>query len=117
MRRRHVYVLVVELSRCARLEISVSWSVEGLGVVHLSVTILYGLMGGLPCSSIPSSTASSSSESAGYWNVRRRRAVAIQITPLPMAGGRGILESDMVLLREDDAVAGIIGLNSAKEGL
>lgn len=34
-----------------------------------------------------------------------------------MAGGRGILESDMVLLREDDAVAGIIGLNSAKEGL
>jgi hypothetical protein len=34
---------------------------------------------GLPCSSMPSSTASSSSESAGYWNVRRRRVVAMVV--------------------------------------
>lgn len=33
--------------------------------------------GCLPCSSMPCSTASSSSDSVGYWNVLRRRVAAI----------------------------------------
>jgi hypothetical protein len=68
--KRCVYVEVVRVSCVERLVRRSAWS-GGL-------SLRGGCEGGkvVPCASMPASTASSSSDSEGYWKVRRRRVAA-----------------------------------------